>query len=267
MHSLLQSVQQGLKVHDLSQPMRNGIPRAPVHPEFRLTQGRRHGDTVRKDGTSGSSEVVQTGGHVGTHLDALGHISWMGELHGGVDAAAAQRSGRLSVLGIDEFQPTLCRGILLDVPKVLGVSVLHPAHPISIDELRGALELTGTHLRQGDAVFVRTGWAQYYDDAEKYLGEETGDPGVTEESAAWLADQKPLILGGDTIHFECMQPKVADVTLPVHRLLLVERGIHILEIANFEGIAAQEIYEFACVLAPLNWLGATGAPLRLLAIE
>jgi kynurenine formamidase len=266
MNPILSALEQGVTVHDLAQPMSNGMAKAPAHPEFRLTQGRRHGDTVRIDGTSGSSEVVSTGGHVGTHLDALGHISHEGKLYGGVDAVEAQRTGRLKVLGIDEFPPTFCRGVLLDVPGSQGRDILDAAYGITVEDLALAVRHAGVEIREGDAVFVRTGWARNFGDPVAFLGHHTGVPGLTEEAARWIADRRPVITGADTIHYEQMHPEVGAIRLPVHRLLLVERGINILEIANFEGIAARGLHEFGTLIAPLNWVGATGSPVRLVAV-
>ena len=267
MSGILEALQGGVRVHDLSQPMSNGMAKANAHPEFRLTQGRRHGDSVREDGTSGSSEVVSTGGHVGTHLDALGHISWNGRLYGGVDAVQEQRGGRLATLGIDAFTPTVVRGVLLDVAAAHGVDVLEAGYGITVEDLEQAAGHAKVEVREGDAVLVRTGWARTFSDPVAFLGHESGVPGLTEEAARWIADRGPTITGADTIHFEQMHPHVGAIRLPVHRLLLVERGINILEIANLEGISHAKVYEFVCVIAPLNWVGATGAPVRLIALE
>ncbi|MGC1210814.1 MAG: cyclase family protein, partial [Micromonospora sp.] len=72
------------------------MPCSPNHPGFRMSLIRRHGDMVRPDGGSAANEMIVTGGHVGTHVDALSHVSHDGKLHGGVDAAAAQTGGRFT---------------------------------------------------------------------------------------------------------------------------------------------------------------------------
>ena len=53
---------------------------------------------------------------------------------------------------------------------------------------------------------------------------------------------------------------------PAHRVLLVEHGIHIIETLNLEELAYARVYEFAFVLAPLPLVGATGSPVRPLAV-
>jgi kynurenine formamidase len=47
--------------------------------------------------------------------------------------------------------------------------------------------------------------------------------------------------------------------------LLVESGIHIIEVLNLEELARDGVFEFLFVAAPMNIRGATGAPVRPLA--
>jgi kynurenine formamidase len=54
--------------------------------------------------------------------------------------------------------------------------------------------------------------------------------------------------------------------MPVHVHLLVESGIHIVECLNLEELAADRVYEFQFIAAPMKIRGATGAPVRPLAI-
>jgi kynurenine formamidase len=54
--------------------------------------------------------------------------------------------------------------------------------------------------------------------------------------------------------------------MPVHVHLLVESGIHIVECLNLEALAAARVFSFAFVAAPLKIQGATGSPIRPLAL-
>jgi kynurenine formamidase len=263
---LLEIVARGVSVYDLSRPMEFGMPRALVHPEFRMHLARRHGDAYRPDGTSASSEIIITGGHVGTHVDALAHFSLNGQLHGGVSAEEAQRGGRFSSHGIDEVAPQICRGVLLDVARVEGVECLPGGHGIDRAQLERAATAHGVDLRQGDVVLVRTGWSMNFSDPDAYRGHATGVPGVTEDGAAWLADQGSGMQGSDTINYEQIHAGQGSRLLPVHRLLLTQVGINIIETCNLETLAADGIHEFVVVVAPINVVGATGAPMRLLAL-
>ncbi|MBM3678883.1 MAG: hypothetical protein FJW96_13540, partial [Actinobacteria bacterium] len=172
--------------YDLAQPFENGMPQSPSHVRFHMALSRRHGDTVREGGGSEASEVIVTGGHVGTHVDALSHVSQAGMLHGGRDAASTQTGGRMRELGADSIPPFIARGVLLDVARLRRVDVLAPGYAITPDDLERALAGTGTGLLPGDVVLVRTGWARHWGDPVAFVGHELGVPGVSVEAARWL---------------------------------------------------------------------------------
>ncbi|HEY6030974.1 MAG TPA: cyclase family protein, partial [Gaiellaceae bacterium] len=239
---------------------------SPSHPRYHLALTRRHGDAVREGGGSAAAELLVLGGHIGTHVDALCHVSQDGLLHGGLDAESAQRGGRFSALGIDTVAPFVCRGLLLDVAALHGVEVLAPATVVTVADLEAAAARAGVEVRSGDVALVRTGWARLWDDADAFVGHQSGVPGPGEEAAAWLADRGVRATGADTIAYEALAPGAGHAHLPVHRLLLVERGVHIVETLQLEELARDGVYEFLFVAAPLKLVGGTGSPLRPLAL-
>lgn len=254
------------RVYDLAQPFANGMPQSPNHPRFHLALARRHGDSVREGGGSAAAEILVLGGHVGTHVDALCHVSQDGLLHGGVDAADAQRGGRFSALGIDTVDPFVSRGLLLDVAALHGLDVLAPGTVVTAADLEACAERAGVSPREGDVVLVRTGWARHWDDPQAFVGLASGVPGPGPEAAAWLAEHGVRATGADTIAYEALAPGAGHARLPVHRLLLVERGIHIIETLQLEDLARDRVSEFLFVAAPLKLVGGTGSPLRPLAL-
>ena len=220
--------------------------------------------------------MIVTGGHVGTHIDALAHVSYKGKLHGGVSAEEAQAGGRFSELGVDTIAPMACRGVLLDVAGLHGTDALPGGYGVTEDDLAAA-QKTGVELRPGDVALVRSGWAGHFGDPETFLGHATGVPGPTEGAARWLASKGVRATGAETIAYEQIKPEIGHALLPVHRLLLVEKGIHIIELAasplvdrvqvmNLAPLAEAGIHEFFFVLAPLNIVGGTGSPVRPLAV-
>ena len=253
-------------VYDLGRSMRNGMAQSPNHPTFHHCLDRRHGDRVRADGGSAAADLLTTGCHVGTHVDALAHVSQRGQLHGGVDAEEAQSGGGFEVLGIHELPPFIGRGVLLDVPGLLGIEMCDGGYEITVADLQGAAARQQTPVQSGDAVLIRSGWGAYFDDPERYLGIGSGVPGVGTSGACWLADQGAALVGADTLAFECLPLGQGHGLLPVHRVLLVERGINIIETMELDGLAAAGVHEFVFVLSHLNIHGATGAPVRPLAI-
>jgi len=257
----------GVEILDLSRPMVLGMPQSPNHPQYRLTMPRRHGDALRADGGSAANDMLTTGTHVGTHIDALGHVSHCGDLYGGVSAEDTQRGGRLKTHGVEEIPPMVCRGVLLDVPTALGRPVgLDGGDEITPDDLEATVAFQRSELRPGDAILVRSGWGRLWDAGSAFIGAESGVPGVGEAGAQWLADHQPIAVGADTIAFECLKPGAGHALLPAHRVLLVERGVFVIETLNLEVLAQRWIHEFLFVLSPLHLVGATGSPVRPLAV-
>ncbi len=255
------------RVYDLARPLEAATPTSANHPAFRMGLIRRHGDMVRVDGGSAANELFTMSGHTGTHIDALCHVSRGGLLHGGLDAAESSRGGRFSQLGAETIEPIVCRGVLLNVPEFLGRDTLESAHPITAAELEATAEHHGLEIGEGDAVLVRTGWpVGRYDDAVRYLGHESGVPGPDVSAGRWLAERRARVTGSDTIAYERLAPGAGHATLPVHLVLLVDHGIHIVEVLDLEALAADRVREFLFVLIPLKIVGATGSPVRPLAL-
>jgi kynurenine formamidase len=263
LHALASAPRQ---VYDLARPMLAGMPQSPNHPAYSHALVRRHGDLTRADGGSAANDIIVTGTHVGTHVDALCHVSHNGELHGGADAQAAVQGGRFTVHGVETIEPFLCRGLLLDVPSALGTPACEPGYEITAADLRTTIERQGTQPRPGDVVLIRSGWGQRWEDREAYLGHHSGVPGVSEDGARWLAGQRVRAVGADSIAFERLRPDAGHSHLPAHRVLLVEHGIYLFETMRLEEVAADRVHEFLFVAVPLPLVGATGSPVRPLAV-
>jgi kynurenine formamidase len=242
------------------------MPQSPNHPQYQHALVRRHGDQVRPDGGSAANDLIVTGGHVGTHIDALAHVSQDGLLHGGVVAADVQSDAGFARLGIDEFAPFVGRGVLLDVAGLHGVATLPPGYEVTDGDLSAAAGRAGIQVAPGDAVLVGTGWSRLWTDGPAFMGQHSGVPGVGERAARWLVDHGVGVTGGETIAYECIAPGAGHRTLPVHRILLVEAGINIVETMRLDELLDAGLAEFEFILAPLKLVGATGSPVRPLAV-
>ena len=266
MDRLLATIVAGIEIYDLGRPLFSGVPQSPQHPEFQLLLPRRHGDRLRPDDSSGANDLLIMGSHVGTHIDALCHISHRGRLYGGIEASSVQGVRGFSRLGIETMTPIIGRGLLLDVATALGVECCPPDYEVTPEDLETALALTRTVPSPGDVLLVRTGWGCHFDDRAVFEGAETGTTGPGEDAARWLADHRPRAVGSETIAFEHFPGDDAKSLLPAHRLLLVERGIHIVELLDLDRLAADRLYEFTFLLSPLKIVGATGSPARPIAL-
>ncbi len=254
------------KIYDLAHPIEAAMPVSPNHPGFKIALQRRHGDMVRADGGSAANEMIMIGGHTGTHIDALCHVSHNGQLHGGHDAYAAQQGGRFKIHDVASIPLMFCRGVWLDIPTLKGVEVLAPGTPITAADLNAACQRQNVEVRAGDAVLIRSGWPVHWGDTHTFVGQEHGVPGPDESAAAWLIERHIRLTGAETIAYECIYPDRGHALLPVHRMLLVESGIHIIEVLNLTELARAQVAEFLFVLTPLKIVGATGVPVRPVAV-
>ena len=77
------------------------------------------------------------------------------------------------------------------------------------------------------------------------------------------------MIGSDTSGLEVAPaPEGSDTFIPVHKYLLIEQGVHILEFHNLEDLAGDKVYEF-CYVAATNKIGGTtaGFTMRPLALK
>ncbi len=265
--ALLDVVKMGVRAYDLGRPLFTGMPQSPNHPKYTHTLPRRHGDMVRSDGGSAANDLIVTGTHVGTHIDALAHVSQDGLLYGGVDATESCINGGYQTHGVDTIEPMIQRGVLLDIPRALGLDVCAPGYEVTPADLDAAVANQNTKIHDDDVVLIRTGWGRRFaEGTEAYLGASTGVPGVSEAGAHWLAERKIRAAGADTIAFEQLVAGAGHSLLPAHRVLLVDSGIYIIEALDLEELADARVTEFTFILTPLNLVGATGSPVRPLAV-
>lgn len=254
------------QVYDLARQFRVGMPQSPNHPQFWHAYPRRHGDSIRADGGSAANDIISTGTHVGTHIDALAHVSQDGKLRGGHEAGAACQDGKFVEHGVHTIEPMIRRGVLADVAALKQRNTLEGGYEITRQDLQEAFAAQGTTVQEGDVVLIRSGWGAKFSEGNAYVGGDSGVPGIGEDAAIWLAEQNIHAAGGDSIAFECLRPGAGHSSLPVHRVFLVEEGIYIIEAMNLEEISQDGVYEFTIVLVPLNIFGATGSPVRPLAV-
>ena len=77
-------------------------------------------------------------GNADSHIDALCHVIFDGELYDGVDARAVTATGATE-LSIDlAGQGIAGRGLLLDIPRLRGVPWLEPGDHVTADDLLAA---------------------------------------------------------------------------------------------------------------------------------
>jgi kynurenine formamidase len=245
-------------VYDLSQPYFIGMPHFPTHPPFLHSLTRAHGEHTGPEGHSSSADALAMGSHCGTHIDALCHFSRNGKLFGGESVKQAYAEG-IAQYSVDTIAPILRRAVLLDIAGLVNLRAL--PHDFEITPVHLDAALGDVVIGPGDIVVLRTGWAAYFRDPARFFSQGC-TPGPSLAGARWLSQRSVFASGSDTLAFE----KLPSDTMPVHVHLLVESGIHIMECLNLEALAAARVRQFVFLAAPLKIEGATGAPMRPVAL-
>lgn len=249
----------GMAVYDLGRELSPQVPHHPFHPPFLYSLTKSHGDVVDPFGNSASADIITMGTHTGTHIDGLAHFSQDGKLHDNVNPHdIATKSSGYSLFGMESVRPIVTQTVLADVPGFLGVDELEPEYEVTAMELAAVLASQGTPIHPGGALLIRTGWGREWPN----LSFPHHSPGPGIGAITWAWNQGARLFGSDTIPFE-QHPVDAS---PVHRELLIARGAHIIEAMDLEEVARAKAYAFLMVLAPLKIRGATGSPVRPVAI-
>lgn len=216
-------------------------------------------------------------GQVGTQFDGLGHIGGEvryadGSLHrvfyNGYTTAEMNAGTGLRQLGVEHVKPLITRGVLVDLPAYKNVQRLAGGYEVTLADVRGALVRQGIaedSIGPGDAVLFRYGWAQLWSTPPEYAGPAL--PGIGMEVARWLVERKVTVTGSDTAVTEVSPSPVQGAAIPVHQELMMKNGIFNIENMTFEELAADRGYEFLFIATPIRFEGATGSPLRPLAIR
>ena len=198
-------------------------------------------------------------GQVGTQLDGLGHVGIGDIFYNGNDRRDFARRGGLTRLGIENAGAFITRGVVIDVAAYKGVARLDSGYEVTPEDLEGALKRQGLELREGDSLFLRTGWSQLWkQDNATY---NAGAPGWGPRACEWLVRRKPAMTGCDTWGCDVFpNPSDAQVLFPCHQILGTRAGIYNLENMNLEALARDGVDEFLFILAPLPLKGASGSP-------
>ena len=114
-------------------------------------------------------------------------------------------------------------------------------------------------------MLIHTGWGTLWGkDNARY---QRVSPGIGTAAAEWLAKQDPMLVGADNSAVEISPNPDPDLAGPVHQIMLVVNGIHLLENMRLEELAAKRVHEFAFVMQPLKLQGFSGASVAPIAIR
>jgi kynurenine formamidase len=215
----------------------------------------------------GSNEeiVLAEIGQVGTQFDGFAHQTHGDSLYNCFKLDEIATRNGFSKLGIENVGTLMTRGVLIDIAALKGVDMLPDTYEITVADLQAALKRQQLTLQPGDAVLVHTGWGRLWGrENERYM---KTNPGLGAAAAEWLARQDPLLVGADTAPINVTPSPDPQLSNPVHQIMLVVYGIHLLENLRLDEVAAQGAQEFALMVQPLKLVGATGSTVAPVAIR
>jgi kynurenine formamidase len=253
------------RLFDLEQPRHQAAPIHPAHqpPGYAYLLHRRHqaGGPERRTGAAG---VLITSEHAGTHIDALCHQAEDMRLYGGISAdGRVQSTFGFTELSADRLPVIFARGLLIDLVRHQGAP-LEPARWIGLEEVRAAAHYQGVEPARGDVVLIRTGNGRNWDDPAVYLN----GAGMAAAVSSWLAELGVLAVGADNMAWDWTGEADPELgfTLPGHVLLLVRAGVYIVENLMLEELGEAGVSDFTFVCLPIKIRGATGSPVRPVAL-
>jgi kynurenine formamidase len=189
--------------------------------------------------------------HVGTHIDGMGHIGVQDCYYNQTPMGKFVTQNNLKRLGLENIKTFATRGIIIDAVKVFQAAgklksnaacksaCLDAGTVITEADLQAGLKMYNVTLREADAVFINTGWGdlfqQFPAQNATYNG---GEPGISKSAATWLASQKVVVVAADTWAVEVIPGEDTSEAFPVHKTLLTDNGIHIIENARTDLISA-----------------------------
>jgi kynurenine formamidase len=269
----------GARVFDLSFTWNEQAPVLGLNPPYAFALNRTHAMTheifgqVPGSQVSWASDIMYfSGQHGSPTLDAIGHIGRNMKLHGGVDARTATSTpgGIGANLGVEAFPADLMinRVVFLDVARQVASGRPDPLpadFEITAKHLEDTMRAQGVEVQRGDSLLIRTGWGPAFGkDNAKYLGQQSPGPG--QDAARWIITKGVRLAGNDTATFEKRPAAYGKELFSVHMMLLADNGIYIVENANLEPLSEASAYVAVLVVAPLKVQGASGSPLRMLAL-
>src|SRR5918995_3917665 len=212
--------------------------------------------------------VMNVHGNADSHIDALCHVIYNGKLYNGVGVDTLTPSGA-SALSIDVAHDGIVgRGVLLDIPRVRGISWLEPGDQVTLDDLVAAERDQNLRVGRGDLLFVRVGHSRRRAEVGPWNAADAR-AGLHPTAMEFVAERHVSVLRSDGNN-DTAPSTTEGVEFPVHVLAINAMGLHLLDYLRFEDLAQlceeQSRWSFLCVIAPLRLPAATGSPVNPIAI-
>ena len=210
----------------------------------------------------------------GTQWDGLSHIFDRGRMWNGYAATEVSAFSGALRNGIEQLADRIVsRGVLLDVAAAKGIEALEDGYAITEEDLLETITRQGStaNVGTGDVVLVRTGQLGRCrrDGWGTYAGGDA--PGLSFGTADWLHRTEIAAIATDTWGVEVRPNELPRSFQPLHQVMVPNMGLLVGEIFDLEALAADcaadGIWDFMFVAAPLPFTAACGSPVNPQAIR
>jgi kynurenine formamidase len=229
-------------------------------------------------------------------MDALGHFGFLRQPWDGKSAFPADSvqyyggftqkdlkptpESPLLKLGIEKIPPIITSAVLLDA-RAYKKRAMDAGELVSAADIEGMLKAQGLAQRgvlPGDVVYIRTGWGERWQDPDSEKVYYSKAPGLSYDAAQWLAQRRIVAISLDTPFIDTVAEGMlagkagpAPGTPPgmpfaVHHHMLSQAGIHLVENAKLDEMAADKVWTSCTLILPLLEKGAAGSAVRPVAI-
>jgi kynurenine formamidase len=203
-------------------------------------------------------------GYLLTHLDALCHLFYKGKMYDSFSQELVTDKGAQKLPVIKMKNGLFTRGVLMDIPRLLGVKYLEGTRAIYPEDLEAWEKKAGVKVESGDAIIIRTGsWSRRTVESEQAV--EKNFAGLHASCLPWLRKRDVAIIGSD-LATDVFPSGIEGFILPVHWVVINAMGMPILDNCDLEALSeaanARKRWSFLLTAAPLAVQGGTGSPIN-----
>lgn len=230
-------------VTDLSHEISPNIPTLPGHLKTVMWRLLSHEDCI-KSGLTKEPYSYQTTGiilcdHTSTHVDALNHVG------------LAQDARSIDKLPFEWF---ITPGVWLDF------SHKGPNAYITRTDIEEVIKKTEVKINPQSTVLINTGWYIKWSSQWEYA---KNYPGLDRSATEYLNDLGAINIGVDAFSTDSYYEVTQRKEQPMH---MVCREREIMNMENLKNIDKIPKHEFWFIGLPLKLVGATGSPIRAVAL-
>jgi kynurenine formamidase len=203
-----------------------------------------------------------------THIDALCHVAWDGELFNGRSFKDSLTADGATWCPIDAyFDGITTRGVLLDIAAARPEGHVTVGNPVTPKELDEAAARAGVKVEPGDVLVIRNGDEAFRQAHPDWVPRVSPHPGMHLSCLEWFREKDIAAIAWDMMDERPTAYRgfamSTHLAIPFLGLVLVDNAYP----ERLAKVCAEEgRYEFMFSATPIRLSGATGAPAHPIAV-